>query len=118
MNELIDAIVGEIDRYAIDGVICTEIYNLDEYVDVYKITGRYLLSDHIFGLLDLYIRGEDCSFKDMFVSRDAMLDFPTSLIPDRLMFCNYEQCGHGCDPCETVIEKGIAYVAAKMGSAG
>lgn len=91
---------------------------LDEYVDVYKITGRYLPADHIFGLLDLYIKGEDCSFKDMFVSHDEELDFPTSMIPDRLMFCNYEQCGHGCDLCETTIKTGLRYAAEKNGKAG
>jgi len=79
---------------------------LDEYVDVYKYAGRFSRTEHIFKSLDCYISRKDCTLKDLFDQKGTKLfgDFNTSEIPDKLIYCNCEECDT-CNVCSSIYEK-------------
>ena len=77
---------------------------LDDFVSVYKITGRYMETDHIFNLLKLYIAGEDCLYSDLLMDHPQYAKFTTKIIPDKLMHCNLENCHKGCTICGELVK--------------
>ena len=76
---------------------------LDQYVDVWKITGRYRDSDFLFNTLKHYVAGDDCWLEeicdDYLKSGQYMERIPTEAIPDKLLYCRCENCGT-CHTCQ------------------
>lgn len=76
---------------------------LDQYVDVWKITGRYSTSDYLFNILDHYVKGDDCWMEeicgDYLKSSQFMERIRTEAIPDKLLYCRCENCG-SCHTCQ------------------
>ena len=70
----------------------------DDLVDIYKITGRYMSSEHIFNTLEHYINRDDYDIQigDRFIN--------TSLFPDKLLYCGHMNCDV-CKECDKVISK-------------
>lgn len=64
----------------------------DDIVDIYKITGRYRDTEHIFKTLEYYINRED--FK-MYLK----VPIPTQIFPDKLLYCNHLNCD-SCGECK------------------
>ena len=75
---------------------------LDEYVDIYKIVGRGASTDQIVSMLDAYINERDDICIDNFiyggVARGNHINFPTNIIPDKLLTCECLDC-KTCNIC-------------------
>lgn len=76
---------------------------LDEYVDHYKLTGRYnknvdfILKQFVFYLL----RTDECFFSDFHPNYKGYL--PLYEIPDKLLYCNGECIKNKCTLCNDII---------------
>ena len=83
---------------------------LDNYVDVYKLSGRYLKNEHtehIFKLLDIYLNGEECLLTDIYNNFDTNIlkkAIHTSEIPDVLLSCQCNHCST-CKICDNLIKQ-------------
>ena len=78
--------------------------DLDEYVDVYKIVGRGDTTEKIVSMIDSYVNEKDDIYLDDFIyggaARGNHINFPTNIIPDKLLTCE----GLDCDNCTLCID--------------
>lgn len=78
---------------------------LDEYVDVYKITGRLNQdTDKIFRLIDLYSMSEDCLLSEIGQYFGQNKTIYTDIIPDKLLYCGCKNC-KTCNVCDDLAHK-------------
>ena len=82
---------------------------LDEYIDIYKITGRRMTTQRIISILNIYINEQDNITIDDFISGNVRkgihLNIPTNIIPDKLLTCECKDCNKGCNLCKEIIEQ-------------
>lgn len=84
---------------------------MDEYVDIYKIAGRYMRTDAVISMCDAYISGvpktymteiaHGCTLSSMY---QIGYNIPLELIPDKLRTCECKDC-ETCGLCERVLVK-------------
>lgn len=78
---------------------------LDELVDIYKITGRYVPPEQIWQTFDRYIEGKDCTMADIMNFDHARFQFSTAELPDKLLSCGFNDCDTKCHLCSSLAEK-------------
>lgn len=75
---------------------------LDEYVEIYKITGKYYPTDYLFKIFDLYLsRSDDCYLNNFLPG--LRLSIPVRDIPDDVLHCD-KDCSN-CTICEDFHKK-------------
>ena len=76
---------------------------LDEYVDIYKLTGRMFKLDYVLNQLELYIlRTDNCLYNELHQGCNIPLNCKD--IPDHLLHCNYTNCNQ-CGKCKELMIK-------------
>lgn len=85
---------------------------LDEYVDIYKISGRLNPTYYIFRTLDAYLNEDnDMNLFDLVIGgpskygKDLGLNIPLSAIPDKLLTCQCKDCNKTCFVCSNLMRK-------------
>lgn len=86
----------------------------DEYVDIYKISGRTNSTNLIFKIFDNYINErDDINLNDILIGglRTVLtknkIKIPTSIVPDRLLTCECKECDKTCFVCRNLINRYI-----------
>lgn len=88
----------------------------DDYVDLYKLSGRGHKTDRIARIVDAYVNErDDVPLNHAITSRKSKLlntleaeynfTIPVSAVPDKLLTCMCEKCDNGCEICDKIIAK-------------
>lgn len=85
---------------------------LDDYVDIYKISGRLKPTKYIFKTLDAYINEiDDIDLSDILTGGtigyilDNKIKIPVKDIPDKLLTCECKNCNVDCFVCSNLMQK-------------
>ena len=84
----------------------------DQYVDIYKISGRNDNTEKIFKTLDCYLNSNDnVNILDILVGGTSSklkamnLNIQSQIIPDILMYCECKECNKTCFICKNLVDK-------------
>ena len=88
----------------------------DEYVDIYKLSGRGQSTAMIAKIIDAYVNErDDVTLNDILTTRRLFvlerlrnkynIQLTAKSIPDKLLTCQCLDCDNGCNICDKVIEK-------------
>jgi len=78
---------------------------LDDIVEVYKITGRYVPPKQIWKTMDAYIAGKDCQMSDIVNFDKKHFEYSTAELPDKLLYCGFNDCDTKCSLCNELNKK-------------
>ena len=104
------------DLFKTNFILPRQLKYYDDYVDIFKISGRGFTTNMIATMLDSYVNERnDVHLGQLITSRkNKMLlnakekynfTIPVKMIPDKLLSCRCEQCDDGCEVCDKVVEK-------------
>lgn len=85
---------------------------LDEYVDIYKISGRMYPIDFLLRVLDAYVNRKEVDNLPSILTGynatamlEAGLKIPSSIVHDKLLTCECKECDKTCFACRILMAK-------------